>query len=144
MKAITLAAALAVVPAALHSTELETTHLFGFQLDHGGWPQSEVGHQPVEEASERSAGRLSQVGVNAGRGNAAVSEHHWATLVSTPFSSSRVAYPWRLCLQRHSRHYVSFRTMSGSSKAPSDSIGNVGSSRAQVLPITRHSFFPDT
>jgi integrase/recombinase XerD len=38
------------------------------------------------------------------------------------------------------RHYVSFLTMSGNSEAPADLIGNVGSSRAQVLPITQHSF----
>jgi hypothetical protein len=50
------------------------------------------------------------------------------------------ALVWRLCLQRHRRHYVSFRTMSGNSEAPADLIGNVGSSRAQVLPIAQHSF----
>jgi hypothetical protein len=38
------------------------------------------------------------------------------------------------------RHYVSFSTMSDNSEAPADLIGNVGSSRAQVLPITQHSF----
>jgi hypothetical protein len=45
-----------------------------------------------------------------------------------------------LCRWRHRRHYVSFLTMSGNSEAPADLIGNVGSSRAQVLPITQHSF----
>jgi integrase/recombinase XerD len=38
------------------------------------------------------------------------------------------------------RHYVPFLTMSGNSEAAADLIGNVGSSRAQVLPITQHSF----
>jgi peptidoglycan/LPS O-acetylase OafA/YrhL len=43
--------------------------------------------------------------------------------------------------RRHGhRHYVSFLTMSGNSEAPADLTGNVGSSRAQVLPITQHSF----
>ena len=38
------------------------------------------------------------------------------------------------------RHYVSFLTMSGKSEAPADLIGNVGSSRAQVLPTPPHCF----
>ena len=31
---------------------------------------------------------------------------------SAPSSNRCVAYEWRLCLQRHSRHYVPFLTMS--------------------------------
>jgi DDE domain len=38
------------------------------------------------------------------------------------------------------RHYVSFLTISSNSEAPADLIGNVGSSCAQVLPVTQHSF----
>jgi integrase/recombinase XerD len=38
------------------------------------------------------------------------------------------------------RHYVSFLTMSDNPEAPADLTGNVASSRAQVLPITQHSF----
>jgi integrase len=38
------------------------------------------------------------------------------------------------------RHYVSFRTMSGNSKAFWSFIGNIGSSRSQVLPIAQDSF----
>src|SRR5262249_50333889 len=38
------------------------------------------------------------------------------------------------------RHYVSFRTMSGNSQAFWSFIGNIGSSRSQVLPIAQDSF----
>ena len=37
----------------------------------------------------------------------------WITRMSTLRSSKWVAKEWRLCLQRHRRHYISFRTMSG-------------------------------
>jgi integrase/recombinase XerD len=57
---------------------------------------------------------------------------HYAKLVARSSPS--------LIGKRVSCHYVSFLTMSGNSEAPADLIGNVGSSRARVLPITQHSF----
>jgi site-specific recombinase XerD len=57
------------------------------------------------------------------------------------FKEAAKAAALRKTVSLHSlRHYVSFLTMSGNSEAPADLIGNVGSSRAQVLPITQHSF----
>jgi hypothetical protein len=56
MKAIMLAAALAVVPAALHSTELETTHLFGFTLG------SDVNDVGEKEAETETSGRFGKRG----------------------------------------------------------------------------------
>ena len=45
-------------------------------LDHDGSAGSEAGPQPVEDASERDAGRLGEVGVDRGRGNLPVAEQN--------------------------------------------------------------------
>jgi len=43
-------------------------------LDHGGGAASEAGHQSVEDASQRDAGRLGQVSVDGRGGDVGVAE----------------------------------------------------------------------
>ena len=59
---------------------------------------------------------------------------------SAPFSSKCVAKQWRLCLSRHSRHYVPCLTMSRNGEPLRTLPGEIRSPPAKPADMTRHSF----
>src|SRR5438093_9904754 len=69
--------------------------------------------------------------------------HRAITVISTPACSICIAVECRLCLQRHSRHYVAFLTMLGEVGGVAGSAVNCGFESHRGTVNSRHSF-PDT